>query len=106
MKTKLPVVSNITPGEILLEEWITPHDLTCYQVSQRTGIPASRLTEITKGRRAITADTGIPASRRHTELAVCDDIETVYKPLRRHSSLGRVSPVVFEKQPTLNIKAA
>ena len=51
-------------------------------------------------------DSGIPASRRHTELAVCDDIETFYKPLRRHSSLGRVSPVVFEKQPTLNIKAA
>ena len=30
MNTKLPVVSDITPGEILLEEWITPHDLTCY----------------------------------------------------------------------------
>jgi len=51
-------------------------------------------------------DSGIPASRRHTELAVCDDIETFYKPLRRRSSPGGVSPVVFEKQPTLNIKAA
>ncbi len=40
MKAKLPVVSDITPGEILLEEWIAPHDLTCYQVIQRTGIPA------------------------------------------------------------------
>jgi antitoxin HigA-1 len=63
MNTKLPVVSDITPGEILLEEWITPHDLTCYQVSQRTGIPASRLTEITKGRRAITADTALRLGR-------------------------------------------
>jgi antitoxin HigA-1 len=63
MRTKLPVVSGITPGEILLEEWITPHDLTCAQVSQRTGIPASRLTEIAKGRRAITADTALRLGR-------------------------------------------
>ncbi|MBI4621762.1 MAG: HigA family addiction module antidote protein [Verrucomicrobia bacterium] len=63
MKTKLPDVSGITPGEILLEEWITPDGLTCYQVSQRTGIPASRLSEITKGRRAITANTALRLGR-------------------------------------------
>lgn len=63
MKAKLPIVSNITPGEILLEDWIGAHELTCYQVSQRTGIPASRLTEITKGRRAITADTALRLGR-------------------------------------------
>ena len=51
-------------------------------------------------------DTAIPASRRHTELAVFDYIETFYNPTRRHSSLSYVSPVVFEKQQTLNIKAA
>jgi len=51
-------------------------------------------------------DTAIPASRRHAELAVFDYIETFYNPTRRHSSLGYVSPVVFEKQQTLNIKAA
>ena len=51
-------------------------------------------------------DSGIPASRRHTELAVCDDSETFYKPLRRGSSLGGVSPVVFEKKSTVNIKVA
>ena len=52
-------------------------------------------------------DESIPASRRHTELAVFDYIETFYNPTRRHSSLGYVSPVAFEKQHTLNtIKAA
>ena len=51
-------------------------------------------------------DEAIPVSRRHTELAVFDYIETFYNPTRRHSSLGYVSPVVFEKQQTLNIKAA
>jgi addiction module HigA family antidote len=63
MKNKLPIISDITPGEILLEEWIMPHELSCSQVSQRTGIPASRLTEITKGRRAITADTALRLGR-------------------------------------------
>mgnify|MGYP001558352926 FL=1 len=52
-------------------------------------------------------DEAIPASRRHVELAVFDYIETFYNPTRRHSSLGYVSPVVFEKQHKLtNIKAA
>ncbi len=51
-------------------------------------------------------DEAIPASRRHTELAVFDYIETFYNPTRRHSSLGFVSPVVFEKQHTLNISKA
>ncbi len=52
-------------------------------------------------------DVAIPASRQHTELAVFDYIETFYNPTRRHSSLGYLSPVAFEKQPSLNtIKAA
>lgn len=40
-----------------------PHALTGYQLSQRTGIPASRLTEIIKGRRSITADTALRLGR-------------------------------------------
>ena len=47
MKTKNTInVSDITPGEILAKDWIKPNDLTHYEVSIRTGIPASRLTEI------------------------------------------------------------
>jgi len=57
------------------------------------------------------SDTGldetIPATRRDTELAVFDYIETFYNPTRRHSSLGYLSPVAFENQQKLNdIKAA
>lgn len=52
-------------------------------------------------------DASIPASRRHAELAVFDYIETFYNPVRRHSSLGQISPVAFEHQQKLNdIKAA
>ena len=53
----------IHPGEILLEEFIIPMSLTQAAVSRATGIPASRLTEIIKGRRTITAETALRLSR-------------------------------------------
>jgi transposase InsO family protein len=43
-------------------------------------------------------DTATPASRAQAELAVFDYIETFYNPTRRHSSLGNLSPVAFEKR--------
>jgi putative transposase len=50
-------------------------------------------------------DAAVPVSRRAAELIVFDYIETFYNPTRRHSSLGYISPVAFENQPTKN-KAA
>ncbi len=47
-------------------------------------------------------DVVTPLSRRAAELAVFDYIETFYNPTRRHSSLGYLSPVVFEHQQPLN----
>ena len=43
-------------------------------------------------------DEATPISRRAAELIVFDYIETFYNPKRRHSSLGYLSPVAFEKQ--------
>jgi putative transposase len=52
-------------------------------------------------------DRSIPATRKEAELAVFDYIETFYNSTRRHSSLGQISPVVFENKHELNdIKAA
>jgi putative transposase len=52
-------------------------------------------------------DLAVPISRRAAELIIFDYIETFYNPTRRHSSLGYLSPVAFEKQPTKkDIKAA
>lgn len=53
----------IHPGEILLEEFIKPMGLTLAGVSRATGIPASRLTEITKFRRGVTAETALRLSK-------------------------------------------
>ena len=62
-KTPTTDLSNITPGEILLEDWMKPNGRSDNELSRRTGIPASRLTEIIKGRRAITADTALRLGR-------------------------------------------
>jgi addiction module HigA family antidote len=56
----LPVIH---PGEILLEEFIKPMGLNLAAVSRATGIPASRLTEITKCRRGLTAETALRLAR-------------------------------------------
>ena len=53
----------IHPGEILLEEFIQPMKLSLADVSRATGIPPSRLTEITKRRRSITAETALRLAR-------------------------------------------
>jgi addiction module HigA family antidote len=53
----------IHPGEILLEEFVKPMGLRLAVVSKATGIPAPRLTEITKCRRSITAETALRLAR-------------------------------------------
>lgn len=50
---------NATPGRILLEEFLDPMSISQAALARRTGIPASRITEIIKGRRAITAETAL-----------------------------------------------
>jgi addiction module HigA family antidote len=49
-------VSNITPGEILDEEFLKPTAITQYRLAKDIGVPPRRINEIVKGRRAITAD--------------------------------------------------
>lgn len=58
MKNK-DLLPMIHPGEILLEEFIRPLGLTLAAVARATGIPASGLTEITKCRRGISAETAL-----------------------------------------------
>jgi antitoxin HigA-1 len=56
---KLP---NIHPGEILLEEFLKPLNISAYRLSKDIGIPQTRTSEIIKGRRSITADTALRLS--------------------------------------------
>ena len=56
-------IKNITPGEILLEEFIKPLKISAYRLSKDTGMPATRVSQILKGKRRITADTALRLSR-------------------------------------------
>jgi len=56
-------LKNIHPGEILLEEFLIPLDITSYRLSKDLKIPQTRISEITKGNRRITADTAIRLSQ-------------------------------------------
>lgn len=56
-------IPNITPGEILLEEFLEPMNISAYRLAKDTGMPATRVSQIIKGRRRITADTALRLSR-------------------------------------------
>ena len=54
---------NIHPGEILNEEFLKPLSITAYKLSKATFIPQTRISEILKGNRRITADTALRISK-------------------------------------------
>lgn len=56
-------LKNIHPGEILAEEFLIPLNITAYRLSKDIGIPQTRISEIIKGNRRITADTALRLSR-------------------------------------------
>ena len=59
----METLKNIHPGEILREEFLLPLDITSYKLSKDIGIPQSRVSEIIKGNRRITADTALRLSK-------------------------------------------
>ena len=54
---------NIHPGEVLKEEFLTPLKITAYKLAKGTFIPQTRISEILKGNRRITADTALRFSK-------------------------------------------
>jgi addiction module HigA family antidote len=56
-------LKNIHPGEILSEEFLLPLNITAYRLAKDIEIPQTRVSEILKGNRRITADTALRLSR-------------------------------------------
>ena len=50
------------PGEMLLEEFLKPADLTQVEAARQMGIPLNRLNEVIRGKRGVTADTALRLS--------------------------------------------
>jgi len=54
---------NIHPGEILSEEFLVPLNISAYKLAKDIEIPQTRISEIVKGNRRITADTALRLSK-------------------------------------------
>ena len=55
-------LKNIHPGEVLQEEFLIPMNISAYSLAKDIGIPQTRVSEIIKGNRRISADTAIRLS--------------------------------------------
>lgn len=56
-------LANVHPGEILNYEFLVPLEITAYRLSKDLKIPQTRISEIIKGNRRITADTALRLSK-------------------------------------------
>jgi addiction module HigA family antidote len=53
-----------TPGEMLLQEFMLPHEMSARAPARDLGVPPNRITGIVNGKRAITADTAVLLEKR------------------------------------------
>ncbi len=53
----------VHPGEVLLEEFLTPLGISQYRLAKDIGVPARRINEVVHGKRAVTAGTALRLSR-------------------------------------------
>ena len=56
-------LSPIHPGEILLEDFLIPLEISQYALAKAIGVPARRINEIVHGKRSLTADTALRLGR-------------------------------------------
>ena len=60
VEKKLPPIH---PGEILLEEFLKPMEISQYRLAKDINVPARRINEIVQGKRAISPDTALRLAR-------------------------------------------
>lgn len=56
-------LKNIHPGEILLEEFLIPMEISQNRLARDIGVPPRRINEIVHGKRAVSADTALRLAR-------------------------------------------
>ena len=91
-------LKNIHPGEVLKEEFLDPLGITAYRLSKDTFIPQSRVSEILKGNRRITADTALRLSKylgtsAKFWLGLQDDYDLEDECSSKKQSLENIKPI-------------
>lgn len=94
-------LKNIHPGEILMEEFLLPLNITAYRLAKDTDIPQTRISEIIKGKRRITADTALRFSKYFGNsakfwLGVQDDFDIEEERSAKHSILKSIKPITIK----------
>lgn len=93
---------NITPGEVLLEEFLLPLEISQYKLSKELGIAQTRISEIIKGNRRISADTAVRLSIYFGNspkfwLGLQDDYDIENELLQKSIELKKISKLKREK---------
>ncbi len=57
------LLAPIHPGEILMEEFLKPMNISQYRIAKDINVPARRINEIVHGKRSITPDTALRLSK-------------------------------------------
>ena len=89
---------NIHPGEVLKEEFLEPLGITAYRLSKETFIPQTRVSEILKGNRRITADTALRLSKylgtsAKFWLGLQDDYDLEEESISKKQSFKNIKPI-------------
>ena len=90
-------LKNIHPGEVLMEEFLVPLNITAYRLSKDIDIPQTRVSVILKGNRRITADTALRLSRYFGNsakfwLGLQDDFDIEEEQVTKKKNLEFISP--------------
>ncbi|MBL7788790.1 MAG: HigA family addiction module antidote protein [Chitinophagales bacterium] len=93
---------NISPGEILLKEFLIPMEISQYRLSKDLSIPQTRVSEIVKGNRRITADTALRLSAYFGNsakfwLGIQDDYDIENELTEKSVELRKIQQVSKEK---------
>lgn len=94
-------LQNIHPGEVLLEEFLQPLGISAYRLSKDLDIPQTRISEILKGNRRITADTALRLSKYFGNsakfwLGLQDDYDLEEERKEKRASLNAIKTYDFK----------
>jgi addiction module HigA family antidote len=91
-------LKNIHPGEILNEEFLIPLGISAYRLAKETFIPQTRVSEIIKGNRRITADTALRLSKFFGNtprfwLGLQNDYDLEEEGSQKENELNEIKPI-------------
>jgi len=91
-------LGNIHPGEILKEEFLEPLGISAYRLAKDTFLPQTRISEIIKGNRRITADTALRFAKffgvsAKFWLGLQDDYDLEEEKLQKENELKNIKPM-------------